>query len=297
MGKNVTIEGRKWEVLFRSYLSDHPGFRKSLMNSNISMDDLINIDSKDKNNPFVKIKKELKALFLDNNSVMPGLNYSTSLRGDILCESLNIILDIKNYATAQGVMKLPKFLKKEDYIKGVDSNLKPFLFYSLDLFDFVDKHEDLKILKNFYMGTMEDTQSWWRDYDWYNTFCQKYSKETTVAYLPLKNFIEVFCTMECGYAWKIKGVEPVKGFLSKVENNVEFKISEFQNDVKSPDIEVKLYTDIDKYVFMNFYDGDTCIYSISQRGNGGLKKFGSNCSFINKNYMRTISNVPIPIIK
>jgi hypothetical protein len=100
--------------------------------------------------------------------------------------------------------------------------------------------------------------------------------------------------MENGFAWKYNEVMPLKGFFSKVENTIEFKVIDFGRTIKSSIIEVKMKIDNRGYVYIMFYDGKDCIYIISQRGWTGIKKFTSNCSFINKKYMELVSKVDIP---
>lgn len=109
-------EVQKWE-LFEKYA----GFRKDTFKANISFDDLKNIDSK--SGKMASYRKDLMESFLKTHDKMPGINFRSSLRGDVLCENLKLIVDLKNYASVQETMKLPEFLL-EDYIKGIDSNIK-----------------------------------------------------------------------------------------------------------------------------------------------------------------------------
>ncbi len=291
MGKNATQNGKDWEVMLWYYLLKYPGFRKDLIQANISIEDLTNIDSKDSGNESNKsIKKSLAKLFLEKNEKMVGIRDASALRGDILCALLGIIIDIKNYASVQGTMKL-KDLKLENYIKGFDSNIKYFLFYQLDKFDFLDYHHmNVESIRDFLFSKDKDIE-------WYKAYMQPlYNESKTIAYMTPANFASFFCFNECGYAYEYAGVKPIKGFFSKVEDTVEFKVVDFSKNIKSTFVEVKLHIDDKGYIFFNFYDGAECIYILSQRGwdEKMSKRFGSNCSFINKNYMTLVSKVEIP---
>lgn len=289
MGKTATQNGKDFEINLWDYLSK-PGFRKNLIQANVGLDDFTNIDSKDKNNKKnITLKKELHQKFIKEHKSMPGMRFASALRGDILCNILGIIIDIKNYASVQGTMKL-KELKLEDYIKGFDSNIKYPLFYKLDNFDFIDDHADhLNQLRDFLISKIKNI-------DWFkNEFQPKFKNGVTVAYMTPINFADFFCFNECGFAWNYSGVKPIKGFFSKVEDTVEFKVIDF-TEIKSSFIEVKLTIDEKGYIFINFYDGDECVYIISQRGwdEQRSKRFGSNCSFIKKSAMTLVSKIEIP---
>lgn len=291
MGKPATKNGADWQVYLWDLFRDNPGFRKDHFQANISFDDLVDIDSKISNNDSNKnLKKKLANNFLETHDKMAGIRDASALRGDILCETLNIIIDIKNYGSVQGTMKL-KDLNLNDYIKGIDSNLKYPLFYAMDGFDYVDNYGDIiKSLRDFYFSK-DKSISWFRE-----NIQSKFSENKTIAYMTPADFAEFFCFNECGYAWKLAGVKPMKGFSSKIDDTVEFKVVDFKNNIKSSFVEVKLHVDDDGYVYINFYDGDTCIYIISQRGWTGKmsKRFVSNCSFINKKYMTLVSKVELP---
>ena len=291
MGKSATQNGKDWEVTLWSLLTKYPGFRKDLLKANVSIDDLLNIDSKDGSNKDNKIlKKELTERFLTKHEKMVGMRDASALRGDILCEILGLIIDIKNYASVQGTMKL-KDLKLEDYIKGFDSNIKYPLFYMMEMFDFLDDHGiNVELLKVFLFSKEKDVE-------WFKNVLQPiYNENKTVAMMSPSSFAKFFCFNECGYASDLAGIKPIKGFLSKVEDTVEFKVVDFLNNIKSSFVEVKLHIDEKGYTFFNFYDGTECIYILSQRGwdEKRTKRFGSNCSFINKNYMTLVSKVEIP---
>jgi len=279
--KTATLRGKEFQDLIWKLL-EKAGLRKDLFQSNIGMDDLMDIDSKDKSNVNNAIKEGLKLKFLDTHEKMPNLNFSSALRGDIYCTALNIIVDIKNYGSSQGQMKLPG-LKKEDYIKGIDSNLRYPLFYKLEDFDFLDNQA-----KNF--DSLTDFLFMMDDLDWFKEFAKLYKNNVPVALMTKEHFADLFCFMECGYAWDLFGLNQMKGFLSKVEDTVEFKVIDL---LKIKDfVTVKMHIDDNGYIFINFYDGDKCIYIISQRG--WNEDFISNCSFISKEYMTLIGKVEIP---
>lgn len=289
MGKTATQNGKDFEVSLWDHLSI-PGFRKNLIQANVGLDDFTNIDSKDNNNKKnIALKKELHQRFLKDNEAMPGMRFASALRGDILCNILGIIIDIKNYGSVQNTMKLKDF-NPEDYIKGYDSNIKYSLFYKSSNFDFVDDHAiNFDQLRDFLLSKTKDIE-WFR-----NEFQPKFKNLTTIAYMSPTNFADFFCFNECGFAWDYSGVKPIKGFFSKVGDTVEFKVIDF-TEIKSSFIEVKMIIDDKGYVFINFYDGDECVYIISQRGwnEQRSKRFGSNCSFIKKSAMTLVSKVEIP---
>lgn len=284
MPKTATQNGADWQVFIWHLFKDFPGFRKDHFQGNISFDDLKDIDSKKGKN---SLKKQLFEKFLETHDKMPGMREASALRGDVLCEDLNIIVDIKNYGSVLGTMKLSG-LNLKDYIKGIDSNIKYPLFYALEYFDFIDDYAKVvESLRDFYFNPKKDV-------DWFKSTIQPmFSDNKTIAYMTPANFAEFFCFNECGFAWKLSGVKPMKGFSSRVdENTVEFKVVDFKNNIKSSFVDVKLHVDDKGYVYFNFYDGDKCIYIISQRGY--YEKFGPNCSFINKEYMTLVSKTELP---
>lgn len=286
-----TLKGKQFQEFIDNLLKNNPGFRKNLIKENASYDEFYDIDCKEKDNASGSMRKELTAKFLQDHNPMPGGDFRSSIRGDIFYKSYmhnsKMIIDVKNYASSQGMMKLPE-LDKNDYIKGIDSNLKYPLFYELGLFDFIDDCKtDFENLRDFYFSDKNIEK-------FKITFKSKYDENKTVAYMNPSNFNEFFCFMENGFAWRYSGAMAAKGFFSKVEDTIEFKIIDFQKSIKSSMVEVKMKINDKGYVYISFYDGNDCIYIISQRG--WNEDFKSNCSFINKNCMELISKVKIDVV-
>jgi hypothetical protein len=267
----------------------HPGFRKDLTKVNCSIEDFKVIDS---------IRGEGKALreksmekFLEKNSKMPGIRAASAVRGDILFDTFeggDMIIDIKNYASSQGMMKLTDFDGK-NWMKSTDSNLRYFLKYKMDNFDFTDDNENLIIyLRDFYFSLRKNVDEFKKKFENFHT-------PQTIAFMSKDNFVDFVCFMENGFAYEYSGLRKIKGFISQMNKETfEFKVLDLYKTLKSSIIEVKLKMDDKGYIFIYFYDGKECVYIISQRGWTGKSKWSGNCSFIKKDKMVLVSKVTIP---
>jgi len=253
-------------------------------------DQLIDIDSKDPDNDWSEKRSQIRDLYIKKFGKMDGIHSAAAIRGDVMKSNIhgefkNQVIDLKNYDKAQGQMKLPGF-SNSDFMKGIDSNIKYMLHYLLDTFDFSDNvlHE----LKGFYFSTDSDM-------NWYNQFCGKYQTETKIGTITKDNFVSVFSFMELGYGWEMVDLSPIKSFISRTDDNrLEYKEIDFSSTLIGTDLDVKLSVDNKGYVNILFYQGIECVYILSQRGPGGSKPFGSNCSFINKSFSRLVKTIQIP---
>lgn len=267
---NATKAGAKFQV----------DVMDSIQNKNLSQDlmgvdksNILDIDSKNTHNSFYTKKKDSTELFLTKNEKMPGIRPASAIRGDIFITTENKITDLKNYGPVQGQMKFPDS-NSSQFMKGIDSNIKYALFYKLDSF----YHEDLEGLKNFYLSKNKDL-------NWFENFVSKYSNQTHISNMTKESFIDLFCFMELGFAWDLVGFKPIKSFISKVGDTLEYKEVDLTSTLTNDTIRVELKTTSDGYVYIYFYQGSDCIYILSQR------KSIANCSFINKKYLRVINTV------
>lgn len=277
MAKNNNQAGED----FQNFILESNDLISSLL-SLTENDQLLDIDSKDKLNYFSQVRKQLTETFKSEND---NFAYQQSaLRGDILLNDVTglkpkRIFDAKNYFGIQGTMK---FIGEDvnKFMKGIDSNIKYILFHKLNLFQFIDGV--LFYLKDYCKS--EDNK------DWFNNLKTNYSEKKSIGKISRNNFIDLFCFMELGFGWKEFGLNPVKSFISKTEDNyLLFSSIDFDQTLNSHDLDVKFFVNVDGYIYIYFYQGDDCVYILSQRDS-----LQANCSFINKEYMQVVNKVEIP---
>jgi len=271
---SATKKGEKFQELLWN-LFENTTMLYDLTGYEIS--EILNIDSKIKDNPFKPVKNKAKLLFIKEYGKMPNINSSSSIRGDLLLGRK--IGDIKNYGKALGQMHLQN-LPNDNYIKGIDSNIRYLLFYHSDIFNV----EDLSDLKNFYFSSNKDMT-------WFETMKEKYNTLINITSIGKEDFVYMFYFMELGYAWNMVGIEPSKSFISKVGDDLEYKEIDLDDILEDDVVDVDLMIDDKGYVYIYFYQNGDPIYILSQRGE--KENFCSNCSFINKNYMKLVNKVNI----
>ena len=267
---SATKSGQRFEAKIKS--QDIEFFNELLGITDIN--DIEDIDSKTNKGEDLRIK--LTNLFLESNAAIPYIRTASSLRGDLLNKSSNVINDVKNYDKIQSKFHFPKKSALiQDFIKSIDSNIKYALFYKLPNF----YHEDLQKLSDFYFLDKTNTS-------WYNSMIQKYNTPTTICKITKDKFVDLFLFMELGYSWDIQGVLPKKGFISQVGDAIQYKEVDPNKSLDDSEITVKLTFDEKGYVHIYFYQNDVCLYIMSQRGD-----CSANCSFINRCLFEIKSNV------
>lgn len=253
---------------------------KLLKTTNLSIDlmnvDSFNIDNIDaKKNFFKKLRKKITKLFLTKNDKLPYINYNSSIKGDIIIKGLvNIICDIKNYVNIDGRMKFPTNygLTMNSFMKGVDSNIKYPIFY------FFRNYENELSKLYIYFFLLKKNK--------FNTFTSKYETKETVCFLSKEKFIDLFCFVELGFGWKLHNISPVKYFLTKNGDKIQYKSIDFNKTLDDSNIRVDLLFEND-YTYIFFYQNDECIYILSQRPTS------ANCSFINLNHIKILNELNI----
>jgi len=240
---------------------------------------LVNTDSKVLNCSYKQIRNKLLKDFVLVSEKMKGIHSASALRGDIVDEDKKIIYDIKNYDKIKGQFKFPsdEVLSSDGFIKGIDSNIKYALFYFLNKF----YNKDLEDLKNYFFSKSKNETL-------FDQISNKYKNRTAVSQMDKKNFIDLFLFMELGFGWNIKGVKPIKRFISQVDNTniIENKEVNLYESLSNDKIDVQIKIEKD-YTYLYFLQNENCIYIISHR------KDKANCSFINRNYLKKISSIDI----
>lgn len=239
-----------------------------------------NIDSKN--------KKSYRTVILDTNTIKNKVNIykdiieknyikcinwkiliphkSSFLKWDILYEwkYKNIIIDAKDYKEIEWQMKFPFKDKKDNFIKTIDSNIKYLLFLP-----FVYEIEELRYLLCKIFKKEEVNVDNIHDFSFF------ISKE---QFSKLFKIFEFWCMYnELNITWKYIISNNKKDNTIVVQNISNFKTS---NKIK-----VKFQILNNNYLYLNFYDNNNLFYSISQRS---FKEwYKANCSFINKDYIKT----------
>jgi hypothetical protein len=245
---------------------------------------LIDIDSK---KGFGKeIRTNLKDIFKQKYGGYT--NESSSLRGDFYLQDINAIqkkkiIDAKNYLDIQSNMYFHSSQDVKKFMKGFDSNIKYLLGHKLHLFNFDD--DVLYRLKDFIFSKNSK-----QNIEWVNSLKHIYNEETKIGSISKEGFNDIFLFMELGFAWNEFDVAPEKYFISKnKDNEVIFSCINFNNSLNNDDFIIKFCVSQKGYFYIYFYQGDDCVYILSQRDD-----WTANCSFINKDYMQVVNKVQIP---
>lgn len=225
------------------------------LHTNHKSDDLEYIDSKSKH--CKELRKKLTKQYKKTHTCFKGINSSSSKKGDFALPSS--IIDNKDYEKINGLMKFPEIFNLNDYIKGVDSNIKYLKLANID--------EITNIINKIFNNSIDG-----------------YTKPTLITKIKNDKFINIVKIFEFGFAYDSANIEN-KYFINKNGNHKIKKL----NLIDHIDIDVDVYFWISPetgYMYFLFYEDDKCTYILSERNN-----FKSNCSFIHKDKLTEIGQI------